>query len=440
MSDYTQIHETVIRDIMDVIDDAKEAASNVKNKNFDGMFKSSSARSITRSASDLVLVFPFMCDSTVSIETANMVSKAIERNCVSMLEMLFASATIVKHDEAEKNKSGEDYTGQDFLKRFHTNINIGAMTIDDFINDIKESVEVGDIKVTNPQQYNAVMKDLEGMSYHLPDSLRESSLNDFSVIDRYGSQHVLKEVRNQPKPNDLKNPNDLAKFYKDMADFQKTRILDSDVKKANEVAPTMMVVNFYVEGKEQAVSFVCGVKCRLIPVDPYDIANHIMIKNSDRNVLLNFIRATTKEISFFKDFLFAIDRAKVDAMAQSKRGSSNKMWKVLERRAVKSRLKRALSKPNDVTSITTLGMSQELVEYIKKANGIDVEKAMTIEPIMEGYNLMGVVLINEADEVAKFMWDTGEGNYESVSFTNMQRETNGGEYKKAVNLISKMYR
>lgn len=439
MSDYTQIHETVIRDIMDVIDDAKELADNVKNKNFDGMFSSSSARSITRATSDLVLVFPFMCDNTVSVATANMVSKAIERNCVSMLEMLFASATIVKQEEAEKNKSGEDFTGFDFLKKFHTNISTGSMTIDDFLSDIKEAVDLGQIKVNDTQTFNEVMKDMEGLTYSLPESITENTLSDFSIIDRYGSQHVLKEAR-APKPNDLKNPNDLARFYKDMADFQKTRILDSDVKKANEVAPTMMVVNFYVEGKEQAVSFVCGVKCRLIPVDPYDIANHIMIKNADRNGLLNFIRATTKEISFFRDFLFAIDRAKVDAMSQSKRGSSNKMWKVLERRAVKSRMKRALSKPNDATSITTIGMSQELVEFIKKNNGIDVERPRVMEPIMEGYNLMGVVLIDEADEVAKFMWDTGEGNYESISFQNMQRETNGGEYKKAVNLISKMYR
>ena len=53
---------------------------------------------------------------------------------------------------------------------------------------------------------------------------------------------------------------------------------------------------------------------------------------------------------------------------------------------------------------------------------------------------MGVVIVDEAGEGDKFLWDTGEGYYESISFNNLERENSGGEYKKALNLMQKMYR
>ena len=90
--------------------------------------------------------------------------------------------------------------------------------------------------------------------------------------------------------------------------------------------------------------------------------------------------------------------------------------------------------------ITTLGISAELADYIKKENGIDMNNPKVARQIMEGYNLMGVVIIDEASEADKFLWDTGEGFYESISFNNLERENSGGEYKKALNLMQKMYR
>ena len=114
--------------------------------------------------------------------------------------------------------------------------------------------------------------------------------------------------------------------------------------------------------------------------------------------------------------------------------------KVLERRSNKSKYRRYFSKSNDAAMITTLGISAELADYIKKENGIDMNNPKVARQIMEGYNLMGVVIIDEASEADKFLWDTGEGYYESISFNNLERENSGGEYKKALNLMQKMYR
>jgi hypothetical protein len=166
--------------------------------------------------------------------------------------------------------------------------------------------------------------------------------------------------------------------------------------------------------------------------------NRINLKNEDNNGLIKFIRASTRETSFFKDLLFAIDKAKLDALSQSKRGSSLKLWKVLERRALKSKFRRSFGQVNDASAITTLTICQEEVEYLKKNNNIDVEDPKVIRPIMEAYNLMGFCIIDESMEVAKFIFDTGEDIYEVLSFNHLEREQSDSGYKKVVNLMNKM--
>jgi hypothetical protein len=119
------------------------------------------------------------------------------------------------------------------------------------------------------------------------------------------------------------------------------------------------------------------------------MVNRVILKNEDRRGLLNFIRATTREISFFKDFLFAVKRAKIDAVSKSGKGSNSKIWKILELRADKSKLNRAAGRANvDCAAITSLIITKEEVELIKKSHRIDLTKPGTLVAIMRGYNFM----------------------------------------------------
>ena len=51
---------------------------------------------------------------------------------------------------------------------------------------------------------------------------------------------------------------------------------------------------------------------------------------------------------------------------------------------------------------------------------------------------MGVVIVDDSMEVAKFIFDTGEDIYEHISFNLLEREASDSSYKKVINLISKM--
>ena len=208
--------------------------------------------------------------------------------------------------------------------------------------------------------------------------------------------------------------------------------------------PTMMIVNFVTENKEGGDcitnSAVIGVKAKMYPVSSLDIIDRIKAKNKDNNGFNNFIRATTREISFWKDFVFAIDKAKIDALSSSRRGSSSPIWKLLERRALKSRIRRTFRMTNDATAITTLVMSQNEAEYLMKNENINIMNATVARTIMESFNLLSISIVDESIEVARFIFDTGDDDYESLTFSALERESSDNTYKRVVNLMTKMSR
>ena len=127
-------------------------------------------------------------------------------------------------------------------------------------------------------------------------------------------------------------------------------------------------------------------------------------------------------------------------MSNSKRGSSSPLWKILERRSKKSKIRRVLGQANDASAITTLVISQEEVEYLKKTESMNLEEPKVARSIMESYNFMSIVIVDESMEVAKFIYDTGDDVYESLAFSSLEREASDSSTKKIVNLMTKMSR
>ena len=228
-------------------------------------------------------------------------------------------------------------------------------------------------------------------------------------------------------------------------DYLKQQLLDSDAKKANELVPSLMIIRYNVVDRingDNAVDreFIAGVKARLIPCPAREIQTNIMSIANNRVSLVNLIRATTKEISFAKDFVAAIDQAKIDAKQNSRISKTSPIWRSLQARSTRSGINRLRkNKANDASAITTLIVSSELVNIIKNESNIDLTSPKVANFVMENYNLMGFVIIDEQTEVAHFLLD-GEKQFQDYTFNALERETGDGSYKKIINLISKINR
>lgn len=461
MVNKTMIHETVIRDIADVASDARRIADGSLEPNRPSSRRSFS--SISKASQGLTMVFPLLVDRSLSIETATMIAKAKERKCVTMLQMLFSAICIT---------SSKD--GFDHISKVHKNLDLGRMNVDDFMVYMDNLIEEGAIKVIDQKKYQAVIEDFKTMEFPMTDPINENSLESFKVHHNADGIRVVQEIFGSAftpsQANSLSNnvthirgslhrltnqrqaahDADVARNYKDLTTAQKNlndllqnQLLDSDTRKANEIVPTMMIVRFVSTSPDSSApiteEIVVGVKVKIYPIDTQDVINRITIKNEDKNGLLKFIKATTRETSFLKDLLFAIDKAKIDALSQSRRGSSSKLWKVLERRSTKSKIRRFFFMNNDASAISSLAISKETAEYLKKMEGIDIMNPRTTLQITTAYNLISLVIADETLEVCDWYWD-GDNLFERVSFNALEREASDNSYKKVINLMTKMAR
>ena len=455
MNNCKQLHETVVRDIVDIITSAKDfdQIKWINNKNNTG--------SIAKRASNLVLVFPVMVSNSLNIQTAMIVSKAIERKCCSLLQILFSSMQITNADNL-----------QDYIKQFHTNLDLkDHMDLDEFFG-IMDSLVDEETIIVDKDMYESIKEDMHNINFHLEGELNPHSINDYKVVNNtFGESSIMLERTHTyqamgdnktisfsgnkvnlggsttnnyyaPSGGSGRNDDPLHPGMRDQNDYFAHQLLDNDIKKANELMPTTMIVNFISrdEGVNDVIrmSGVIGVKAKLYPVDSMDICNRISSKVKDKNGLFNLIRASTREISFFKDLAFAIDKAKMDAMYMASDSNNAKMFKVLERRAAKNKFSRLIKK-NDASPITSLVISQYEVDYLKQLN-IDMEKSFNVRSILEGYNLMDIVVADESMEIAKFLFDDGDGVYEAITFDALEKQANDSTYKKVVNLVSKINR
>lgn len=482
INDPRKIHETIVRDVYDIINDTKDF------DNIEWMRTKNNTGSIARRAANLTLVFPVLVSTALSIDKAIIISKALERKCATLMQILFSSIQVTSAKDL-----GE------YISQFHSNLNTKNLDLGDFINAVDTLANEGAITITDRDVYDTVMEDMKNINYYIDTALTETSVNDFKVKkNMYGEQSVVLEkkitinpnnvslgtaavVSDNPLPspsqtrtagsanltssgsrtrtlNTIKNNiinNDIRtketitnktvvdanNSGKDAATIFKTQLTQAELNKANELVPTTMFVNFISKSKDgDAITVnngVVGIKCKMYPINSMDIIYRISSKYDDNNWLINLIKASTREISFLKDFLFAIDKAKLDAINMSKETNSAKMFRTLERRSSKNVLYTLLKK-NNAAPITSLVISQEEIEYLKKYNNLDLEKVYNARVILEKFNLMDIVIVDEVLETAKFLFDDGDGVFETLTLDALEKEAKDSSYKKVVNLMGKL--
>ena len=492
---FNAIHETVVSDIFETIKDGVRIAGDVVNPK---SVRVRNARSLARATSGLTLAFPVICSNTLPIETASMIAKAIERKNVSMLQMAFSAYNITNAKDAVEHLSkfhqnlnlskmdldkfmdvmemlGESsYVYPEDVRavaedcKRNLNFVLSNSISDTSLLEYAEIIRYGEKRVVKeaiqkPQKYGPY-----GLRDYTDDEIYQSAYND-SPYDSLGKDnarwyltqkaqedrenerkrqsddHFNKNLDQQKKFHDDDMENERIKQRQDAVDSQRQQftamLMQSDVKKANEMQPTMMLVNFYVNDKDRdlnvAQQFVCGVKSKLYAVGSDEILNKIITKNVDSDILLKLVKVSTREISFVKDFLLGLDEARLDALSKSRKGSGSRIFKALERRAIKGKIRRSLRMENSAKAISSLVISSEEAEELKKYENIDIYQPRTIVPIMEKLNLLYFAVVDTTAESVDIITD-GENEYETYSFTNLERESSDNTYKKVVNLITKV--
>ena len=497
-------HESVVRDVVDILTSMKDfdEVQFINNAKANRSFKS-----ITSATKDLILTFPVMVSTDIEPDVAIMIAKAQEKKMASLLHILFTAISVGNNEDVfdyvkkfhsnlgslgstlDDYVDGMDRLATTFGEAYEQTMKIDHAVLNTVLEDLKDSNHVlgDDVRESSLEAYKilpgymtgsrtAIVKEetqavnewtQDGNGNYVfrnkDDAAAFLTTHGFDVdsdIPTSGplsrslqaAQAYIRSANTAPPErvtrqlgasNSKMSGTDAAKYFESMTKAHNAVVLNNEYKKANELQPTMMVINFMRHSEEAGDTIntaVIGIKCKIYAVTSADICNRISGKIQDKSVLTNFVRATTNEIAFFRDFLFAVDQAKFDAKSYGRQASSNKMWKVLERRSLKSKFRRSLKMYNDATAITTLVLSENDANYLKTTGSIDIMNISNARKILDAYNFMCLCVANQSTEVASILYDTGDDTYEMIPFSGLEREASDNSYKKMVNLMAKISR
>lgn len=400
------IQESILSDIINVYDNvtADDFSLDKLLPTQAGGYKS--FKSINSATKDLVLTFPVMFSRNMELATAELIAKALEAKYANLVKMLLTAMAITNATDAI-----------DYVKNIHSNMQFNnGIDVDDYLTiNSKLTKESGAMVMFTPGTKAVYENYKHSLKHSLPIA-----------------NQIIREADSK------RNENKSSKSKDDKPGSVK---FDQDAKldKANQQMPLMMKVNFISKatGRPITTSAYLGIKCKLFDVAGLDIIQRIVSKNSSAISLFNFIRATSQEIGFWRDFVFALSKAKVDAISNARNGSSSKMWKALEQRATKSKLNQFFRQKNDATAITSLLVTTDEVEELKKNNDIDLSRSNVARKIMSDYNLLCIGIVDETTESVALIFDTGDDEYELVRFKSLKKDKDM-DAKQIVNLLTKM--
>jgi hypothetical protein len=397
------IQESILSDIINVYDNvtADDFSLDKLLPTQAGGYKS--FKSINSATKDLVLTFPVMFSRNMELATAELIAKALEAKYANLVKMLLTAMAITNATDAI-----------DYVKNIHSNMQFNnGIDVDDYLTiNSKLAKESGAMVMFTPGTKAVYENYKHSLKHSLP-------LTNTIITEADSKRNGGGNGDNKPGSVSLSNQDKLDK--------------------ANQQMPLMMKVNFISKatGRPITTSAYLGIKCKLFDVAGLDIIQRIVSKNSSAISLFNFIRATSQEIGFWRDFVFALSKAKVDAISNARNGSSSKMWKALEQRATKSKLNQFFRQKNDATAITSLLVTTDEVEELKKNNDIDLSRSNVARKIMSDYNLLCIGIVDETTESVALIFDTGDDEYELVRFKSLKKDKDM-DAKQIVNLLTKM--
>jgi len=179
-----------------------------------------------------------------------------------------------------------------------------------------------------------------------------------------------------------------------------------------------------------------GVKTIIHTIKSESIEQNLVRGVTRGNAIFNFLRWSTGETEFFKDFVFAINNIRQDVNSKF---SDSRWWTVLRRRSKRSSLLRKLNTKNQLLPNSTIVITMDEVHKIRNEHSVDLMSTTTVRKLMSEYFLISFVVADTASEIAYFMYD-GESDFQQYSYTSLERENSNQarEVKNIMQILGKM--
>ena len=420
------------------VSDAEKAIKNVNTAIGTGkvVAKYVSNTSLTKLAKDSIFQFPVIISASIDNDEIFVMAKSLERSYASMMVSVISLSNYVDLTKYGK----EDYL-INFLRRFHSNTNIGGNII------ASESITISEANIL-PQE-NVVGVNIASLWDSVYESVDNESINDmYRPYNR--TKHILENALEESmtvKIGDSKDPKitinnadaisklgDKNTAYTDKDGNTKTirggatkpnQIVKSDYM--TDMAPTMINVTVVADatgkGATWTQSVVIGIKAMVRMVKSGVMINNMMDAFKDRG-LFKWLSWTKGEIST-AELIFGAGKAMQDGYAA---GKGDNWLKTLRERKMMQGINKLLGKrllPNASIIIT----ESEAIA-IHDAIGIDVHNPADVKKMMNRYFLLAFGIYDTENKLLDIMYD-GESQFSTESIRELAAKN-----KKDTNLLA----
>lgn len=305
------------------------------------------------------------------------------------------------------------------------------------------TVATGNLGVDSSEK-NILNESINSLKTYVPD-LNMNILNDSTVNNNnyniIGRGPIKEKYRNiiqeRSIANELQNDTDFSGAVTVNNPREtvvaKDILRDNDVKKANELMPTLLHLKTFFKDSNNslnAVDYMIGVKVVIHTVNSNVMIDNLVKGLKRGKAFFNVMKLTTGEMSFFKDFVFAVSRIKDDVTSKFK---GNPWFNSLIRRRKYSRILKTFNLKSQLVPNTTIVISMDEVEQIKIEHNIDVMNVDTVYEIMNQLFLLGFVVVDSSIQTAHFLFD-GQKHFQEYSYNALERE-NSNSAKEVQNIM-----
>ena len=446
----------------------------------------SKAKSISAQASKYVMEYPVACSTAISdFKVALAICKQVEFDCARFIILASGLNPIIKSGsgdtiEAHINQlvsSYESYSGvkvsitpatesfedagYEYLNKCYSRELYSVYKDDNELSQrfsTEDTVNIDDIDNDDgddESEHRFNMKKYESYIEKIDKYRREN-------VSRYNDEYIPLERIIGFKDDNYSDEWDKANEY-----YQKCKNDDMSIRtigpadfdkmysKLGKVKPTIVTLNLFIQdgsGVDRQIQMPLAIKASLQYIDTVDIRDMLEQVKIRGRKLINFIKMTTGQISFFKDWLLALDSAKNDIERERTIGHTPFFRRLMNN---KSRykfksiaqtipfIKNIIAKKTqqDLPMCTFVIDESELKSLGFRLNDCVKNRSKYIDPILDQYMLLGIGIVDSANDVIYFFY-SGEPDPQIVKIselgTNGETTNISSDLSKAVANMSKL--
>lgn len=429
------------------------------------------AKSISAQASKYVMEYPVATSTTITeYKTALSIAKQIEFDCARFIILASGLNPVVRQGagdtiEAHISNLVSSYESYSGLK-----VAIAPATEEDIRNGEEymlkyyNTKEYKTIKNSSPYSKEAYVNGVNPSIIPNTENTIGTTFEEYvAVIDRFfmDAIHTSTGSRNKLPVEDViglppsSRPDDPAyakavAYYNNAFDSNLSTTvakgeLDNNLNRLGKTGPTIINLKLFImdaNGADREVTFPLAIKASLQYVDAIDIQSMLRQVNTPGKKLFEFIKLTTGQTSFFKDFILALDSAKSDVERERTIGATPFFRRLMSNKSryrfktvanVIPGLKNFVTKKkqSDLPMCTIVIDESELRPIGLRLTECLKNRAKYIDPILDTYMLLGFGIVDGDNEVVYFFY-AGESRYITANISELGTGSGGGNDSSAM--------